>query len=175
MKSGATAPPGNRIIDKEACIAFDSQQELIQKNISLQTKAHAKNSLLSFVFKSLGLDPMTGKGEFGHDKAVNTLNQLSKHDNEMAALGLGNFEKVNEQFAVRTINNLLKKLGLQTAKGGKNSARRYFITSGSWQSMSIYAENRKRQRINVLDLNKAAQVFSFIPDDEILKDFVKVA
>lgn len=161
--------------DKEACIAFDSQQELIQKNISLQTKAHAKNSLLSFVFKSLGLDPMTGKGEFGHDKAVNTLNQLSKHDNEIAALGLGNFEKVNEQFAVRTINNLLKKLGLETAKGGKNSARRYSITSDSWQSMSIYAENRKRQRINVLDLNKAAQVFSFIPDDEILKDFVKVA
>jgi phage/plasmid primase-like uncharacterized protein len=161
--------------DKEACIAFDSQQELIQKNLTLQTKAFAKNGLLNAVFESLGLDPKTGKGSFGHDKAVNTLTQLSKYDNEMAALGLGNFEKINEQFAVRTINNLLKKLGLQTAKGGKNSARRYFITSGSWQSMSIYAENRKRQRINVLDLNKAAQVFSFIPDDEILKDFVKVA
>jgi phage/plasmid primase-like uncharacterized protein len=161
--------------DKEACIAFDSQQELIQKNISLQTKAHAKNSLLNFVFKSLGLDPMTGNGEFGHDKAVNTLNQLSKHDNEIAALGLGNFEKVNEQFAVRTINNLLKKLGLETVKGGKNSARRYSITSESWQSMSIYAENRKRQRINVLDLNKAAQVFSFMTNDEMLKDFEKVA
>mgnify|MGYP000048739224 CR=1 FL=1 len=161
--------------DKEACIAFDSQQELIQKNLTLQTKAFAKNGLLNAVFESLGLDPKTGKGSFGHDKAVNTLTQLSKYDNEMAALGLGNFEKVNDGYAVRTINNLLKKLGLQTAKGGKNSARRYSISEAAWQTMATYAENRKRQKINVLDLNKAAQVFSFIPDDEILKDFVKVA
>lgn len=161
--------------DRQKCIEFDTHQQLSQKNLTLQTKAFAKNGLLNAVFESLGLDPKTGKGSFGHDKAVNTLTQLSKYDNEMAALGLGNFEKVNEQFAVRTINNLLKKLGLETVKGGKNSARRYSITSESWQSMSIYAENRKRQRINVLDLNKAAQVFSFMTNDEMLKDFEKVA
>ena len=90
----------------------------------------------------------------------------------------GNFEKVNEQFAVRTINNLLKKLGLDTVKGGKNSARRYSISEAAWQTMATYAENRKRQKINVLDLNKEAKVFNFMPDDqitEILSNWDKTA
>jgi hypothetical protein len=164
--------------DRQKCIEFDTHQQLSQKNLTLQTKAFAKNGLLNAVFESLGLDPKTGKGSFGHDKAVNTLTQLSKYDNEMAALGLGNFEKVNDGYAVRTINNLLKKLGLQTAKGGKNSARRYSISEAAWQTMATYAENRKRQKINVLDLNKEAKVFNFMPDDqitEILSNWDKTA
>lgn len=164
--------------DRQKCIEFDTHQQLSQKNLTLQTKAFAKNGLLNAVFESLGLDPKTGKGSFGHDKAVNTLTQLSKYDNEMAALGLGNFEKVNDGYAVRTINNLLKKLGLDTVKGGKNSARRYSISEAAWQTMATYAENRKRQKINVLDLNKEAKVFNFMPDDqitEILSNWDKTA
>lgn len=161
--------------DEQACIDFDKQQAMTQENLSLRTKALEKHRIYTMIFDRLGIDKQTGKGSFSFTQALDTLKRLQVHHNELAALGFGNFEKINERYAIRSITNLIKRLGLETVKGGKNSARRYSITSESWQSMSIYAENRKRQRINVLDLNKAAQVFSFMTNDEMLKDFEKVA
>ena len=159
--------------DEQACIDFDKQQAMTQENLSLRTKALEKHRIYTMIFDRLGIDKQTGKGSFSFTQALDTLKRLQVHHNELAALGFGNFEKINERYAIRSITNLIKRLGLGTEAKQTRQGRTYSIKEDSWQCMVIHSENRKKQNIHALDINKAAKVFTFaeITDDEILKNW----
>ena len=159
--------------DEQACIDFDKQQAMTQENLSLRTKALEKHRIYTMIFDRLGIDKQTGKGSFSFTQALDTLKRLQVHHNELAALGFGNFEKINERYAIRSITNLIKRLGLETEAKQTRQGRTYSIKEDSWQCMVIHSENRKKQNIHALDINKAAKVFTFaeITDDEILKNW----
>lgn len=159
--------------DEQTCLAFDQQQATIQSNISLRTKALEKHRVYTMLFNTLGIDKQTGEGSFSFTQALDALQRLQVHHNELAALGFGNFEKINERYAIRSITNLLKKLGLDTKARQTRQGRIYSIKEGSWQCMVIHSENRKKQKIHALNLNQAANVFTFaeMTDDEILKQW----
>jgi hypothetical protein len=159
--------------DEQACIDFDKQQAMTQENLSLRTKALEKHRIYTMIFDRLGIDKQTGKGSFSFTQALDTLKRLQVHHNELAALGFGNFEKINERYAIRSITNLIKRLGLDTKATQTRQGRTYSIKEGSWQCMVIHSENRKKQNIHALDINKAANVFTFaeMTDDEILKNW----
>ena len=159
--------------DEQTCIAFDQQQAMTQSNISLRTKALEKHRIYTMIFNTLGIDKQTGKGSFSFTQALDALKRLQVHHNELAALGLGNFEKINERYAIRSITNLIKRLGLDTEAKQTRQGRNYSIKEGSWQCMAIYSDNRKKQKIHALNLNQAANVFTFaeMTDDEILKQW----
>jgi putative DNA primase/helicase len=159
--------------NEQACIDFDKQQAMTQENLSLRTKALEKHRIYTMIFDRLGIDKETGKGSFSFTQALDTLKRLQVHHNELAALGFGNFEKINERYAIRSITNLIKRLGLDTKATQTRQGRTYSIKEDSWQCMVIHSENRKKQNIHALDINKAAKVFTFaeITDDEILKNW----
>ena len=159
--------------DEQTCIAFDQQQATIQSNISLRTKALEKHRVYTMLFNTLGIDKQTGKGSFSFTQALDALKRLQIHHNELAALGFGNFEKINERYAIRSITNLIKRLGLETEAKQTRQGRIYSIKEGSWKCMVIHSENRKKQKIHALNLNQAANVFTFadMTDDEILKQW----
>ena len=155
--------------DEQTCIAFDQQQATIQSNISLRTKALEKHRVYTMLFNTLGIDKQTGEGSFSFTQALDALKRLQVHHNELAALGFGNFEKINERYAIRSITNLLKKLGLDTKAIQTRQGRIYSIKEGHWECMAIYADNRKSRQIHALDLSQAANVFSFadMTDDQV--------
>jgi hypothetical protein len=155
--------------DEQTCIAFDQQQATIQSNISLRTKALEKHRVYTMLFNTLGIDKQTGEGSFGFTQAIDALKRLQVHHNELAALGFGNFEKINERYAIRSITNLLKKLGLDTKAIQTRQGRIYSIKEGHWECMAIYADNRKSRQIHALDLSQTANVFSFanMTDDQV--------
>ena len=159
--------------DEQTCIAFDQQQAMTQSNISLRTKALEKHRIYTMIFNTLGIDKQTGKGSFSFTQALDALKRLQIHHNELAALGFGNFEKINERYAIRSITNLIKRLGLDTEAKQTRQGRTYSIKEDSWQCMAIYSDNRKKQKIHALNLNQAANVFTFaeMTDDEILKQW----
>ena len=125
------------------------------------------------LFNTLGIDKQTGEGSFSFTQALDALKRLQIHHNELAALGFGNFEKINERYAIRSITTLLKRLGLDTKARQTRQGRIYSIKEGHWECMAIYADNRKKQKIHALNLNQAANVFTFadMTDDEILKQW----
>jgi putative DNA primase/helicase len=159
--------------DEKTCIDFDKQQAMTQENLSLRTKALEKHRIYTMIFDGLGIDKQTGKGSFSFTQALDTLKRLQVHHNELAALGFGNFEKINERYAIRSITNLIKRLGLDTEAKQTRQGRIYSIKENSWQCMVIHSENRKKQKIHALNLNQAANVFTFaeMTDDEILKNW----
>ena len=121
------------------------------------------------LFNTLGIDKQTGEGSFNYTQALTALKKLQLHHCELAALGFGNFEKINERYAIRSITNLLKKLGLDTKARQTRQGRIYSIKEGHWECMAIYADNRKNRQIHALDLSQAANVFSFadMTDDQV--------
>ena len=159
--------------DEQTCIDFDKQQAMTQENLSLRTKALEKHRIYTMIFDTLGIDKQTGKGSFSFTQALDALKRLQIHHNELAALGFGNFEKINERYAIRLITNLIKRLGLDTEAKQTRQGRIYSIKEGSWKCMVIHSENRKKQKIHALNLNQAANVFTFaeMTDDEILKQW----
>lgn len=159
--------------DEKTCIDFDKQQAMTQENLSLRTKALEKHRIYTMIFDTLGIDKQTGKGSFSFTQALDALKRLQIHHNELAALGFGNFEKINERYAIRSITNLIKRLGLDTEAKQTRQGRIYSIKEGSWKCMVIHSENRKKQKIHALNLNQAANVFTFadMTDDEILKQW----
>ena len=159
--------------EQKACIAFDEQQLITQSNQSLRTKALAKHRIYTMIFETLGIDKQTGKGSFVFTQALNALKKLQVHHNELAALGFGNFEQINEKYATRSITNLIKRLGLDTKATQTRQGRTYSIKEDSWQCMERYIQNRKSKRINALNIGDAAKVFTFaeMTEDEILKQW----
>jgi len=159
--------------DEKTCIDFDKQQAMTQENLSLRTKALEKHRIYTMIFDTLGIDKQTGKGSFSFTQALDALKRLQIHHNELAALGFGNFEKINERYAIRSITNLIKRLGLDTEAKQTRQGRIYSINEGHWECMAIYADNRKIRQIHALDLSQAANVFTFadMTDDEILKQW----
>ena len=159
--------------DEKTCIDFDKQQAMTQENLSLRTKALEKHRIYTMIFDTLGIDKQTGKGSFSFTQALDALKRLQIHHNELAALGFGNFDKISERYAIRSITNLIKRLGLETEAKQTRQGRIYSIKEGSWKCMVIHSENRKKQKIHALNLNQAANVFTFadMTDDEILKQW----
>jgi hypothetical protein len=155
--------------DEQTCLAFDQQQATIQSNISLRTKALEKHRVYTMLFNTLGIDKQTGEGSFGFTQAIDALKRLQIHHHELAALGFGDFEKINERYAIRSITTLLKRLGLDTKARQTRQGRIYSINEGHWECMAIYADNRKSRQIHALDLSQAANVFSFadMTDDQV--------
>lgn len=159
--------------DEQACIDFDKQQAMTQENLSLRTKALEKHRIYTMIFDRLGIDKQTGKGSFSFTQALDTLKRLQVHHNELAALGFGNFEKINERYAIRSITNLIKRLGLDTEAKQTRQGRTYSIKETSWQCMVIYSDNREKRAIHALKLSEAANVspLANMTDDEILKNW----
>jgi putative DNA primase/helicase len=159
--------------DEQACIDFDKQQAMTQENLSLRTKALEKHRIYTMIFDKLGIDKQTGKGSFNFTQALDTLKRLQVQHNELAALGFGNFEQINERYAIRLITSLIKRLGLDTKATQTRQGRTYSIKATSWQSMERYIQNRKSKRINALNIGDTAKVFAFaeMTDDEILKQW----
>ena len=159
--------------DEQACIDFDKQQAMTQENLSLRTKALEKHRIYTMIFDRLGIDKQTGKGSFSFTQALDTLKRLQVHHNELAALGFGNFEKINERYAIRSITNLIKRLGLDTEAKQTRQGRTYSIKETSWQCMVIHSDNRAKRAIHALKLSEAANVspLANMTDDEILKNW----
>jgi len=159
--------------NEQACIDFDKQQAMTQENLSLRTKALEKHRIYTMIFDRLGIDKQTGKGSFSFTQALDTLKRLQVHHNELAALGFGNFEKINERYAIRSITNLIKRLGLDTEAKQTRQGRTYSIKETSWQCMVIYSDNRAKRAIHALKLSEAANVspLANMTDDEILKNW----
>jgi putative DNA primase/helicase len=157
--------------NEQTCIAFDQQQAMTQSNISLRTKALEKHRIYTMIFDRLGIDKQTGEGSFSFTQALDALKRLQVHHNELAALGFGNFATISERYAIRSITNLIKRLGLDTEAKQTRQGRTYSIKEDSWQCMVNYSDNRKKQKIHALNLSQAVKVFSFaeMTDDEILK------
>ena len=144
---------------------------MTQSNISLRTKALEKHRIYTMIFDRLGIDKQTGEGSFSFTQALDALKRLQVHHNELAALGFGNFATISERYAIRSITNLIKRLGLDTEAKQTRQGRTYSIKEDSWQCMVNYSDNRKKQKIHALNLSQAVKVFSFaeMTDDEILK------
>ena len=157
--------------DEQACIDFDQRQAMSREDISLRTKALAKHQIYTMLFNTLGIDKQTGEGSFNYTQALTALKKLQLHHCELAALGYGDFEKINERYAIRSITTLLKRLGLDTKAKQTRQGRFYSINEGHWHCMQTYLANRKSRQIHAFDVSQPANVFSFadMTDDEILK------
>ena len=132
------------------CIEFDKYEAQTKTDLSQMTKATEQNSIYKMLFETLGINQQSGEGSFTHTQAVKALKELQTRHNELAALGLGNFEQVKEKTAIRSIGYLLDKLGLNTAAFKNKGKRHYMIEPDSWECMTNYAKQRKAKNIHTL-------------------------
>lgn len=148
------------------CIEFDKYQAQTKTDLSQMTKATEQNSIYKMLFETLGINQQSGEGSFTHTQAVKALKELQTRHNELAALGLGNFEQVKEKTAIRSIGYLLDKLGLNTAAFKNEGKRHYMIEPDSWECMTNYAKQRKAKNIHTLKTGQLnnGNVFFFWTD-----------
>ena len=148
------------------CIEFDKYQAQTKTDLSQMTKATEQNSIYKMLFETLGINQQSGEGSFTHTQAVKALKELQTRHNELAALGLGNFEQVKEKTAIRSIGYLLDKLGLNTAAFKNKGKRHYMIEPDSWECMTNYAKQRKAKNIHTLKTGQLnnGNVFFFWTD-----------
>jgi len=163
--------------DEKTCLDFDKHQYQTIGHISIMTKATAQNDIFTMLFDTLGIDRLTGTGAFSHDKAVEALNKLQQRHNELAALGLGNFEKVQEKIAQRQVGYLLAKLGLRTNSKKIDGKRYYEVKADDWDCMIKYIQQRKAKNIHTLRLIEGSPVFYMrdLQTDEYVQDSRKRA
>jgi hypothetical protein len=152
--------------DVQQCIAFDQRQSLTLGSISIQTKATERNRLWGLIFETLGISRTDGKGSFTNKEAVAVLKLLQTYSNECAALDLGNFESISEKderYAVKRVNRLLDRLGLEAKAKGKNNARRYSIEPILWERMTNYVNQRTTESIHTLKVSQDADICHLMP------------
>ena len=152
--------------DVQQCVAFDQRESLTLGSISIQTKATERNRLWRLIFEALGISRTDGKGSFTNKEAVAVLKILQTYSNECAALDLGNFESISEKderYAVKRVNRLLNRLGLEAKAKGKNNARRYAIEPSLWGQMTNYAHRRTTENIHTLKLSQDADIHHLNP------------
>ena len=148
------------------CIEFDKYQAQTKTDLSQMTKATEQNSIYKMLFETLGINQQSGEGSFTHTQAVKALKELQTRHNELAALGLGNFDQVKEKTAIRSIGYLLDKLGLQTTAFKSEGKRHYSIKPDNWECMTNYAKQRKAKNIHTLKTGQLnnGNVFFFWTD-----------
>lgn len=164
--------------DEKTCLDFDKNQyRTTIGHISIMTKATAQHDIFTMLFDTLGIDRLTGTGAFSHDKAVEVLNKLQQRHNELAALGLGNFEKVQEKIAQRQVGYLLAKLGLRTNSKKRDGKRYYEVKADDWDCMINYIQQRKAKNIHTLTMVNGSPVFYMrdLQTDEYVQDSRKQA
>lgn len=152
--------------DVQRCVAFDLRESLTLGSISIQTKATERNRLWRLIFEALGISRTDGEGSFTNKEAVAVLKILQTYSNECAALDLGNFESISEKderYAVKRVNRLLNRLGLEAKAKGKNNARRYAIEPSLWGQMTNYAHRRMTENIHTLELSQDADIHHLRP------------
>ena len=152
--------------DVQQCVAFDQRESLTLGSISIQTKATERNRLWRLIFEALGISRTDGKGSFTNKEAVAVLKILQTYSNECAALDLGNFESISEKderYAVKRVNRLLNRLGLEAKAKGKNNARRYAIEPSLWGQMTDYVHRRMTENIHTLELSQDADIHHLKP------------
>jgi len=152
--------------DVQQCVAFDQRESLTLGSISIQTKATERNRLWRLIFEALGISREDGKGSFTNKEAVAVLKILQTYSNECAALDLGNFESISEKderYAVKRVNRLLNRLGLEAKAKGKNNARRYAIEPSLWGQMTNYVHRRMTENIHTLELSQDADIHHLNP------------
>ena len=146
--------------DEKTCLDFDKHQyQTTIGHISIMTKATAQHDIFTMLFDTLGIDRQTGTGAFSHGQAVEALNKLQQQHNELAALGLGNFEKVQDKTAQRSVGYLLAKLGLSTNSKKIDGKRYYQVKADDWDCMINYIQQRKAKNIHTLRLVDGSPVF----------------
>ena len=164
--------------DEKTCLDFDKHQyQTTIGHISIMTKATAQHDIFTMLFDTLGIDRQTGTGAFSHGQAVEALNKLQQQHNELAALGLGNFEKVQEKIAQRLVGYLLAKLGLSTNSKKIDGKRYYEVKADDWDCMIKYIQQRKAKNIHTLRLIEGSPVFYMrdLETDKYLQDSRKQA
>jgi hypothetical protein len=164
--------------DEKTCLDFDKHQyQTTIGHISIMTKATAQHDIFTMLFDTLGIDRQTGTGAFSHGQAVEALNKLQQQHNELAALGLGNFEKVQEKIAQRQVGYLLAKLGLSTNSKKIDGKRYYEVKADDWDCMIKYIQQRKAKNIHTLRLIEGSPVFYMrdLQTDEYVQDSRKQA
>lgn len=133
------------------CESYDQQQHEIIKSVSIMYKATSIHFLYGLLFEAIGIDKQTLQGSFTQTEAIAGLKLLQAHNDECMAAKLGNFSKINEKYAVRSVGKLLAQLGLGLDFTGHHD-KTYFISAETSVRMRGYLAARKSKGIHSLKL-----------------------
>jgi len=133
--------------DEAQALAFDKAQ---RKSKTTLTKSRFKTPARAFlrdVFSILGVDPMTGEGEFSSAACRQVLNKITatQASTEMYnALRLGKLVKFGAKrcCATTVVQSILRRLGLDVAKRKSRGVSVFCINPEHWSFISGYVRNR---------------------------------
>lgn len=133
--------------EEAQALAFDKAQ---RKSNTTLTKSRFKTPARAFlrdVFSILGVDPMTGEGEFTSAACRQVLAKITETQaaTEMYnALRLGKLVKFGAKrcCATTVVQSILRRLGLDVAKRKTRGVSRFCINPEHWSFISGYVRNR---------------------------------
>lgn len=141
--------------DEAQALAFDKAQ---RKSKVTLTKTRFKTPVRAFlrdVFSILGVDPITGKGEFTSDACRQVLAKITatQASTEMYnALKLGKLIKFGAKrcCATTVVQSILKRLGLEVATRKTRGKHLHSINPEHWSFITGYVNNRAAAGVHSL-------------------------
>lgn len=140
---------------EEDAIAYDRAQIKNKVVITRHNYKRATRHQLVTVFDMLGLDRMTGEGEFTHRECRAVMNELLK---DKKGIELYNSLKIGAYVNPRAlpkdpttfVKNIMAKLGLVLHKRKTGGRNKLYVAPASWQAIMEYVELRAAKGVSSL-------------------------
>ncbi|AAS38505.1 toprim domain-containing protein [Vibrio parahaemolyticus] len=140
---------------EEDAIAYDRAQIKNKVVITRHNYKRATRHQLVTVFEQLGLDRMTGEGEFTHRECRAVMNELLK---DKKSIELYNSLKIGAYVNPRAlpkdpttfVKNIMAKLGLVLHKRKTGGRNKLYVAPASWQAIMEYVDLRAAKGVSSL-------------------------
>lgn len=141
--------------DEEQARAYDKAQRKARVTMTLhrwKTPAHA---ILGRVFETLGVDRMTGEGEFSSDQCRQVVEHLTSSQDQLDlynTLKLGRYIPSTSArlCATTVVKSVFERLGLSLKKRKTNGGHLFAINPDNWNFITTYVERRAAKNVHSL-------------------------
>lgn len=138
---------------------YDAVQR--RANVTL-TKHRWKGPVRQFLldtFETLGIDPMTGEGEFDSSQARQVLDSIMSSSESLErynALRVGRYidPKAKRVCATTVVKSILERLGMAVHKRSSHGKNLFSISEDSWAKITRYIDARSAKGVHSLDTHE---------------------
>lgn len=157
--------------DEEQARAYDKAQRKARVTLTLHRWKSPARALLGRVFEILGVDRLTGEGEFGSDQCRQVVEYLTSSQDQVElynTLKLGRYIPSTSArlCATTVVKSIFERLGMALKKRKTNGGHLFAINPDNWQFVMAYVERRASKNVHSLTTHEhdAAHQPKLAPD-----------